>query len=122
MRGPPGVFPLRARVPAVVEPGEQAQHRRESEERAEKAPGVNRTRQNQKKDHHDDPDSHADPGDLEKEAGTKSLVLVLVPRREGAVLLSCHLRASMTFPRHASRKPILETRDGMRAGDQGRAP
>jgi hypothetical protein len=84
------VFPLRVRVPAVVEPTEQAQHRRESEESAEKAPGVNRTPENQSKDHHDDPANHADPGDLEKEAGTESLVLV--PRREGAVLFSGPLR------------------------------
>jgi hypothetical protein len=86
------VFPLRTRVPAIPEPAEQGQPRREKEERAEKAPGVNRTPENQKKDQHQDPANHADTGDLEKEAETESLVLVLVPRREGAVLFSCHLR------------------------------
>src|SRR6476469_8352579 len=94
---PLGVFLLRgARVPAVVEPPEQAQHRRESEESAEKAPGVNRTPPDQTNDHRDDPANQDDPGDLEKEA--RSEPLVVVPRREGAVLRFCHLRASMTFP------------------------
>src|SRR5512133_4048434 len=82
--------PLRARVPAVVQPAEQQQQRRAGEKGAEKAPGVNRTRENQEGDQRDDPANHAEPSELEKEAGTESLVLV--PRREGAVLFSGHLR------------------------------
>ena len=45
---------------------EQAQHRRDSEERAEKAPGVNCTRENQKKDHSDDPATTQTPAILRK--------------------------------------------------------
>src|SRR4029077_15533645 len=86
---------LRARVPAVVDPGEQAQHRRESEKPAKKAPGVTRPPPNQTNDHRDDPANQDQPGDLQKEARTESLVVAR--RREGAVLRSCHLRASMPF-------------------------
>src|SRR6185437_12566602 len=92
---------------------EQAQHRRESEEPAQKAPGVNRPPPNQTNDHRDDPANQDQPGDLQKEARTESLVLVA--RREGAFLLSCHLCASMTFagPRE-TRVPGLESASRVR--------